>query len=243
MGKKLVDYLTEALQGGQVDNATLIYNGNPHDFPYKKKEGQFQVYVPLRNATFQFQPDWPALDNLAIDLDFLNEGLWMDAPHAMLGKVTGSNISAIIPDYLKEKLYVDAEVAGEGRDVHDYFTETPLNDSVAQTLEELQVGGKVSGRLHLDIPLEEGLITHASGEVTLNNNSLLVKPLQSQLENISGKFRFNDGNLASDTLSANWFGQPLAVDFTTQEQPKNFLVNVGLGGDWLPAKLPAFPLM
>lgn len=241
MGNKLADYLTEALQGGQVDNATLIYNGNPHDFPYKHKEGQFQVYVPLRNATFAFQPDWPALDNLAIDLDFLNEGLWMNAPHAMLGKVTGSNISAIIPDYLKEKLYVDAEVAGEGRDVHDYFTKTPLNDSVAETLEQLQVGGKVSGRLHLDIPLEENRITHASGEVTLKNNSLLVQPLQSQLENISGKFRFNNGNLDSDTLSANWFGQPLTVDFTTEEQPKNFLVNVGLYGDWLPAKLPGVP--
>ncbi len=73
MGEKLADYLTEALQGGQVDNATLVYNGNPHDFPYKNKEGQFQVYVPLRNAVFQFQPDWPALDNLAIDLNFLNE--------------------------------------------------------------------------------------------------------------------------------------------------------------------------
>ncbi|OWF82157.1 TIGR02099 family protein [Yersinia rohdei] len=241
MGKKLADYLTEALQGGQVDNATLIYNGNPHDFPYKHKEGQFQVYVPLRNATFAFQPDWPALENLAIDLDFLNEGLWMDAPHAMLGKVTGSNISAIIPDYLKEKLYVEAQVAGEGRDIHDYFTHTPLNDSVAETLDELQVGGKVSGRLHLDIPLEENRITHASGEVTLKNNSLLVKPLQSQLENISGKFRFNNGNLDSDTLSANWFGQPLTVDFTTQEQPKNFLVNVGLHGNWLPAKLPGIP--
>lgn len=36
MGEKLADYLTEALQGGQVDNATLVYNGNPHDFPYKK---------------------------------------------------------------------------------------------------------------------------------------------------------------------------------------------------------------
>lgn len=241
MGNKLADYLTEALQGGLVDNATLIYNGNPHDFPYKHKEGQFQVYVPLRNATFAFQPDWPALENLAIDLDFLNEGLWMNAPHAMLGKVTGSNISAIIPDYLKEKLYVDAEVAGEGRDVHDYFTKTPLNDSVAETLEQLQVGGKVSGRLHLDIPLEENRITHASGEVTLKNNSLLVQPLQSQLENISGKFRFNNGNLDSDTLSANWFGQPLTVDFTTEEQPKNFLVNVGLHGDWLPAKLPGVP--
>lgn len=241
MGEKLADYLTEALQGGQVDNATLVYNGNPHDFPYKNKEGQFQVYVPLRNAVFQFQPDWPALDNLAIDLNFLNEGLWMNAPHTLLGKVTGSNISAIIPDYLKEKLYVDADILGEGRDVHDYFTATPLKDSVAETLDELQVGGKVSGRLHLDIPLEEESITHASGEVTLNNNSLLVKPLQSQLENINGKFRFYDGNLESETLSAHWYGQPLTVNFTTKEQPKDFLVNVGLQGDWLPAKLPGVP--
>jgi uncharacterized protein (TIGR02099 family) len=241
LGKTLADYLTGALQGGRVDNATLIYNGNPYDFPYQHKEGQFQVYVPLRNATFQFQPDWPALKHLAIDLDFLNEGLWMNAPHAMLGNVTGSNIRAIIPDYLKQKLYVNAEVIGEGRDVHDYFTDTPLKDSVAKTLEELQVGGKVSGRLHLDIPLEEDRITHASGEVTLNNNSLLVKPLKSQLEHISGKFRFNDGNLVSDTLSANWFGQPLAIDFTTEEQPRNFLVNIGLRGDWLPAKLPGIP--
>ncbi len=77
--------------------------------------------------------------------------------------------------------------------------------------------------------------------MTLNNNSLLVKPLQSQLENINGKFRFYDGNLESETLSANWYGQPLTVNFTTKEQPKDFLVNVGLQGDWLPAKLPGVP--
>ncbi len=69
----------------------------------------------------------------------------MNAPHTLLGKVIGSNISAIIPDYLKEKLYVDADVLGEGRDVHDYFTATPLKDSVAETLDELQVGGKLVG--------------------------------------------------------------------------------------------------
>lgn len=35
------------------------------------------MLVPLRNATFAFQPDWPALKNLNIELDFLNDGLWM----------------------------------------------------------------------------------------------------------------------------------------------------------------------
>ncbi len=240
MGKHLVDYLSAAIQGGQVDNASLIYAGNPHDFPYRKNEGQFQVYVPLRHATFQFQPDWPALNDLAIDLDFVNNGLWMNAPRTLLGNVAGTDISAIIPDYLKERLFIDADVAGDGQDVHDYFKQTPLDDSVGAALDELQVGGDVSGRLHLDIPLDGKLVT-ATGEVTLNNNSLLVNPLESQLKNVSGKFRFNNGNLQSDVLTANWFGQPLAVNFDTLEGKQDYKVNVGLKGDWQPAKVEGLP--
>ncbi|MFC0228126.1 AsmA2 domain-containing protein YhdP [Serratia aquatilis] len=240
MGKHLVDYLSSAIQGGQADNATLIYAGNPHHFPYKEHDGQFQVDVPLRHATFQFQPEWPALKDFAIDLDFVNDGLWMNAPQAQLGKVAGRNITAVIPDYLKERLFVDADVAGDGQDIHDYFKQTPLDDSVGAALDELQVGGNVSGRLHLDIPLNgENVI--AKGEVTLNNNALLIKPLASQLERVSGKFRFNNGNLESDTLKANWFGQPLAINFTTLEGNQDFKVNVGLKGDWQLAKVEGIP--
>lgn len=240
MGKHLVDYLSGAIQGGQVDNASLIYAGNPHQFPYKQNDGQFQVYVPLRHATFEFQPEWPALEDLAIDLDFVNDGLWMNAPQTRLGNVTGKNVTAVIPDYLKEKLFVDAEIAGTGQDVHEYFNQTPLDHSVGAALDELQVGGNVSGRLHLDIPLNGELVT-AQGEVALHNNSLLVKPLASRLENVTGKFRFNNGNLDSDTLAANWFGQPLAINFTTQEAPQDYKVNVALKGDWQPAKLAGVP--
>ncbi len=58
MGKALVDYLSGAIKAGQASDATLVYGGNPHLFPYPHNEGQFQVYVPLKNATFAFQPDW-----------------------------------------------------------------------------------------------------------------------------------------------------------------------------------------
>nr|WP_236712530.1 DUF3971 domain-containing protein [Serratia symbiotica] len=214
MGKPLVDYLSRAIQGGQVDNATLIYAGDPQHFPYHKNEGLFEVLVPLRHSTFQFQPGWPALTDLAIDLDFINDGLWMQAAHTKLGKVDGKNVSAVIPDYLKERLLIDAELVGAGTDVHDYFKQTPLHDSLGAALDELQLGGNVSGRLHLDIPLD-GEQVRATGEVALHNNSLRVKPLGSELHQLSGKFRFDNGNLQSDTLSANWFGQPMVVDFNT----------------------------
>ncbi|WP_411705207.1 AsmA2 domain-containing protein YhdP [Edaphovirga cremea] len=240
MGKHLVDYLSKAIQAGQVDNASLIYAGNPHLFPYKHNEGQFEVFVPLRKATFEFEPGWPALTNLDIDLDFLNDGLFMKAKQTQLGKVTGKNIAAAIPDYLKQKLLIDADITGEGKEVGNYFMQTPLDDSLGGALEELQVSGEVNGRLHLDIPLDGEKVT-ASGEVVLNNNGLFIKPLESKMDRLSGAFRFDNGNLTSDTLTANWLGQPVNVNFSTKELEKEYQVGVDLKGDWQPAKLPGLP--
>ncbi|MDT1785957.1 DUF3971 domain-containing protein, partial [Salmonella enterica subsp. enterica serovar Oslo] len=76
-GNALVDYLSGAFEGGEAYNATFVFGGMPQLFHYMHYEGQFEVLVPLRNATFAFQPDWPALKNINIELDFLNVGLWM----------------------------------------------------------------------------------------------------------------------------------------------------------------------
>ncbi|MER0124965.1 AsmA2 domain-containing protein YhdP [Franconibacter daqui] len=240
MGKHLVDYLSGAIQGGQADNATLVYAGNPHNFPYKHNDGQFQVYVPLHNATYAFQPNWPALENFDIELDFRNDGLWMSAPEVNLGGVKGRHVEAVIPDYSQDRLFIDADIAGPGNAVGPYFQKTPLNDSLAATLEELQLDGDVNARLHLDIPLDGELVT-AKGDVALNNNSLFIKPLDSTLHNLSGKFSFVNGNLQSEPLRATWFNQPLNVDFSTEEGQKSYNVAVNLDGDWQPARTGLLP--
>ncbi|EOJ4095728.1 AsmA2 domain-containing protein YhdP [Escherichia coli] len=240
MGKDLVDYLSGAIQGGEADNATLVYGGNPQLFPYKHNEGQFEVLVPLRNAKFAFQPDWPALTNLGIELDFINDGLWMKTDGVNLGCVRASNLTAVIPDYSKEKLLIDADIKGPGKAVGPYFDETPLKDSLGATLQELQLDGDVNARLHLDIPLNGELVT-AKGEVTLRNNSLFIKPLDSTLKNLSGKFSFINGDLQSEPLTASWFNQPLNVDFSTKEGAKAYQVAVNLNGNWQPAKTGVLP--
>ncbi|EPQ9491645.1 AsmA2 domain-containing protein YhdP [Escherichia coli] len=240
MGKDLVDYLSGAIQGGEADNATLVYGGNPQLFPYKHNEGQFEVLVPLRKAKFAFQPDWPALTNLDIELDFINDGLWMKTDGVNLGGVRATDLTAVIPDYSKEKLLIDADIKGPGKAVGPYFDETPLKDSLGATLQELLLDGDVNARLHLDIPLNGELVT-AKGEVTLRNNSLFIKPLDSTLKNLSGKFSFINGDLQSEPLTANWFNQPLNVDFSTKEGAKAYQVAVNLNGNWQPAKTGVLP--
>ncbi|QDY43190.1 AsmA2 domain-containing protein YhdP [Candidatus Pantoea soli] len=240
MGHNLTRYLSESIQGGQVDNATLLFAGDPRLFPFKHHDGLFEVSVPLRNGTFRFQPGWPALQNLDIDLDFVNDGLWMKADQARLGNVEARNVSAVIPDYLKEKLLIDADLRGEGQDIAAYFAQTPLKPTLGAALQQLQIGGNVRGTLGLEIPLD-GEQVHASGNVLLDHNTLHIKPLNTTLSDLTGRFRYNNGNLESEELQASWFGQPTGIRFTTQENPDDFGINVNLLGDWQLARLSVLP--
>ncbi len=196
--------------------------------------------MPLRNATYAFQPDWPALKNLDIELNFINDGLWMKTDGVALGGVKASNLTAVIPDYSKEKLLIDADINGPGKAVGPYFDETPLDDSLGATLKQLQLDGDVNARLHLDIPLD-GAMTTAEGDVRLKNNSLFIKPLNSTINNLSGQFSFVNGDLKSGPLTASWFNQPLNIDFSTTEGEKAYQVGINLDASWQPSRLDVLP--
>ncbi|WP_380179765.1 AsmA2 domain-containing protein YhdP [Kalamiella sp. sgz302252] len=240
MGTALTDYLSGAIKGGQVKNATLLFAGNPQLFPFKHNDGMFQVWVPLRQATYRFQPGWPDLEKLDINLNFINDGLFMKAEETKLGKVQGRNIAAAIPDYMKEKLIIDSDISGTGVEVGRYFNQTPLKPELGAALDELQIGGDVNGHLHLNIPLD-GQQVKASGDVNLRNNSLFIKPLNSTIKNLSGRFTYDNGNLQSEPLTASWFGQPLNVTFNTQEGDKHYDIGVDLNGNWQPGGVDVLP--
>lgn len=241
MGTNLVDYLTDALQGGQADNATLIFSGDPKEFPYKTNSGLFEVFVPLRQATFSFHPGWQPLTDLSIDLDFINDGLWMYAKTSKLDKVDGSEIKAMIPVYIEQKLFIDAKINGKGQDIHSYLSHSPLKDSVGVALDEVQISGNVSGRLHLNIPMNGKDITQASGEVTLLDNDILISSIGSTLEKVNGNFTFNGGELNGDRLQANWFSQPVTISFANKPTAQGSTVQVGLQGWWQLSQLPWLP--
>ncbi|MBT0728621.1 AsmA2 domain-containing protein YhdP [Rosenbergiella nectarea] len=240
MPKGLVHYLSTAIQGGKAKDATLVFAGDPHQFPFTHNEGTFQVTVPLKQAKFAFQPGWPALSPLDIDLNFVNNGLWMKADAIRLGNVPVTQVTADIPDYHKEQLLIEGDIRGQGDDIHRYMKQTPLANSVGSALDQLKVDGEVYGHLGLTIPLD-GKEVIAKGDVNLKNNQLTIVPLQTQMKGVTGRFTYNNGHLQSTPISARWFGQPIKVNFSTEEQAQQFAIDVQASGDWALEKINAFP--
>ncbi|MGX8939939.1 YhdP family protein [Symbiopectobacterium sp. Eva_TO] len=262
-GEKLAGTLSGSVERGRVTFAlpqSVLPSGNQFRAPFEIQQANgaidwinaadgwevwskglnVQARALQAQGDFQYRHPVNGQPRLDIDLNFANNGLWMSAPSTQLGNVAGRNILAAIPDYSKEKLLIDGELQGEGTDVGHYFEQTPLKDSVGSALKQLQIGGNVNGTLHLDIPLAHGAV-EASGDIQLSNNSLYIKPLNSTLKQLKGRFHYRNGTLNSDDIAANWLGQPVTFSFNTEEQEKAFLVKVGLNGEWAPALFPGLP--
>lgn len=240
VGKNLTEYLSNAIIAGDIENGTFLFHGAPADFPFENQSGRFQVYAPVKHATFKFDSEWPALFDLDINLDFKNDGLWMFAPTANVGTAKAMNVSAVIERYQKEKIVIDADIEATGTELKDYFLQSQMA-SIGHTLEELQIAEKINGTLHLDIPFG-GEDVVASGKVNLKNNSVNLAFMDTTLDDVTGEFRYYNDKLESDTLTANWLGQPIDFSFTGQNDKANYQVDIGLKGNWDIQKIAEIPV-
>ncbi|WP_220720233.1 YhdP family protein [Agarivorans litoreus] len=232
MPDKVFSYLKDALVGGQAKHSQVLWYGQLDNYPYDANNGIFQAFVPLDNATFKFDPDWPALQELQLDLLFQNDGLFMESNRARLGKVPAQRISASIPKFQSySELFITGKVAGSAASVQDYLLQSPI-DALSDSLTQLPLSnGDVSGEIYLNIPLYDADV-EVNGHVDFNGNNIDVKPAGMSLSQIKGRLYFQNETLRTNNLSALWRGMPLDIKFNTQAIDDDYLLSFDLGGRW-----------
>ncbi len=243
MGQGLTDYLQGALQGGQAHDATVLWDGPLAEFPYHQGGGIFQAWVPLREATFQFDPAWQPLKQLSLDLLFQNDTLDMVSSSAQLGKAHSDHIHAWFPTLAPDsRLFINADVAGEAEAVSAYLQDSGVKDSVGAALRDLQLSKPLTGDLQLVIPVD-GDPVQVLGHVQFADNRLRVASLGLPLEKVNGELFFTEQETRLDGLTAELWNQPLRVDYQGQLQQEDYRVKIGLKGVWSQARAARWPML
>ena len=229
MPNEVVDYLSAALLDGQAQGAKLLWHGPLASFPYRGNDGNFEAWVPLRDASFRFDGQWPALTRLNLDLQFRDDGLWMTPGSGRIGATAATAIEAVIPVLDGDSpLTVKAAVTTSGNAARELFSASPLADSVGKALTDISVGGKVTGELELSIPLSADGEVSSKALVRLRNNKLIIAPLALAFDQVNGDLRFTDADLTLKGADLWWRGQQLKLDLAGTAKGDDYLVD----GQW-----------
>lgn len=237
MGEKVFGYLEPALKAGEVKGAQILWYGAFDQYPYHNNEGVFQAWVPLRGAQYDFYGQWQGLTGLDLNLLFENDGLTMESVQASLGEVKLQKLNAKI-DHLSPDgiLTVNADISDDAQKISRYLKTSPLQASVGNALQLINIHNKLSGQLTLTIPFDKvHQQAQVVGEVTLPGNNIDIKLADNillPLKRVRGKFAFADGNLLAKNINARLFEQNIQLSFDTTAEKQTYQINVDMAGSW-----------
>ena len=227
MEKDLHTWLTQGLEGGQIDNVTVRIKGELSDFPFIKKGGFdtsiFNVtgtiidgkinYLPGIFGKDGVDPFWPILSKINGKIVFDKDSMDITAHSAETQGLKVTEVHAKIPELLSHDatLQINGLVAGSAQDMLRYVAKSPVMEWIGNFTQDTQISGNAKLKLKLDLPLLQMLNAKVTGELQLaNNDVLLIKDLPV-ISQANGKIDFNERGLTFNGLKGNFLGGAVNV--------------------------------
>ncbi len=223
--KKLVRWLEHALVGGSIPHGALLFRGIIAEFPFDDHQGRFQALSSIRDATLNFNPDWPPLKKLVGEARFENRGMELFFSKGRYLDSDLRDVSARIPD-LDQAFVAEVQGRAEGpfADHLRVFGETPLRKKFGALAEVLATKGNAHLDLDMAIPLNfrkhEDLLRLA-GELSWPGPATLAIPDRDiVLTDLTGKLRFTERDLYARSIGARLWGVPIRLRVDTRRSGK-----------------------
>ncbi len=215
---KLVKWLRSAFLAGQLEAGRAVVQGRLPDFPFDTAPGTFVISGLVKNLDFQFADDWPMIRNMAGELNFTKSAMSADINSGEILGIPLSLVHATIPYIGKDKPQVVTVQGFSQMDASrgvNFLTHSPLEKSIGENFEGLDLTGPLQLKLDLSIPLADTDKTTVQGDITFADVQLNMPSWHVTMNELRGLMHFTENSLDAKNLQGKLFDQPATLDIAT----------------------------
>lgn len=216
LGDELEQWLEAADFSGQVPLAIFAWDGSLRR-EATEQERTIELYAQLEQGRFNFQPGWPALEQVDARLWQRNHDMQISGATGQLRQTRLDDVRVELDRAGEDKdagyrLSIAGQLDGPLEDGLHIMQQTPLAEYTGDPLADWSGRGRLQGGLELGIPigLPEGQPRRLDVQLDLQAEAeeLNIAQLKAPLRNASGRFRYQHGQgLSSEAISARFLGQ------------------------------------
>ncbi|MBA6297620.1 TIGR02099 family protein [Colwellia sp. MB02u-9] len=234
MGEGLVNYLNGAIVDGEIKQALVLFNGPLNNFPFNHREGVFVVDAELSQSTFKFDPQWPAIENFAANLNFTNNSMLITGREGTLSGIDVNGVQAAIAELTgSQVLTVDADFTQtEPQLVQQLMATSPMQETIGVTLEQVVISAPINGDFSLTLPLNNPAAVIAKGYVEFKNNHLALQAPRMDFSQVNGRLDYYNDRITVSGVELDWRGMPLTINVTAEQKPEHYKVSIETLGQW-----------
>lgn len=207
MAPTVVKWLDDGLVAGRVENGRAVVVGDLDDWPFRKHEGSFEARGRVVDATVKFLPDWPAAED--VNLDVMFDGTGFDvAGSGRVGQVRLPVLTASIDDYGHGALKVGAQGDTDAAKLLDVVRASGLRAMQPETIDALAASGPARVDFGLEMPLGRHAPTAIRGGVDLRGAMLSDRRWNLRFDDVRGRARYDQHGFTAAKLAVRHGGQP-----------------------------------
>lgn len=235
MSDNLVSYIDAGVKSGYFPIIKSLVRGPISNFPFSDDSGLFVALGMLKNATYQYLPDWPVATEL--DAKLLFEGNGMDIIATNANSLNNQVLAAraIAKDFsLAEPiLELSLDVASKNNSARELISLTPIN-FISDSLQTIDYFGNIRTNINLKVGLaDDGQLT-LRGRVQLDpEGSKIVTPIISA-DNIKGEIKFTENGIQPSKVEAIYLNKKLEIELVGKEKAESPTLSLDVKG-FLPA--------
>ena len=216
MRPRLVQWLQQSIQGGEIPRARMSFFGPIRAFPFDNGEGQFRVAGRFENGRLQFAPGWTTAEDIAADVVFANARLDGQVLGARILNHITRDTAVSFADLRTGVMTVSGSTMGPLQDVLDFLKITPVTAK--------RMGGRLStvsapagsGRVALDLtlPIKSRADYELRGTLTLEDGELALEGLGPTFTALNGDLALEQSEVSGEGITGQLLGSPLVASVT-----------------------------
>ncbi len=240
LGRHLVHWLNTSLVAGKITHASVLLQGDPRRFPFRKGGGAFKAEADISGGAIDYLKRWPPLTDVTAHMSFDNATLKGAASSGQILATQIQSASVVIPNIMHPVIDIHGKALGPLADVPRFLTFTPVGVGHEKLFQSMQAKGQEEAVIHLKLPLDHGPLDHMklSGQTRIINGGFSMPVQDVALDRINGVFDFTLHSLSAQDVKAFFRDQPVSINAATDSR---HVATLTLGGyfpvrDMLPAK-------
>ncbi|MBT9491586.1 MAG: TIGR02099 family protein [Paucibacter sp.] len=227
VGDDTLDYVRDALRGGEARTINVRLRGELAKFPFegeKERDGQFRITTQARDIDLLYvtgsagQPsNWPALEHVNADLVFERGSMLIKGGRAKMFGYELTGIKGGIKDLLfKHQLEIEGSGNGPGAELLKFVRQSPVNEASGGLLAAASASGAANLKLSLNLPLNDMDRSVVKGAVQLMGGDLRLRPDVPLMANATGRIEFDRQGVTLQGLHARAMGGELSIEGGSQ---------------------------
>ena len=217
--KNTMDFLEEAILGGNIESSGVIFRGNSSSDSLDI-EKTFQSYFVLKDGVMNFSQDWPSLENLSgfVTTDDGNVDISVDLGKSLSLEMSDTKGHIRRNEKDENWLEVEGQVTGKTSEGLAYLMNMPVGGGFKSTVSEWKTQGDFLADIKIDIPLDQpGLDMAARLNFALEDNTLEIPDFSLSFDELNGPVIFDTKTGVEKTkLDGILFGLPVSLEIFSE---------------------------